>query len=165
MPGFEEQLTGAKAGDERTVNVTFPDDYGASELAGKEAEFAVTVKEVKRKDLPELDDDFASDAAGFDTLDELREDIAAKLREADESRVEAEFREAVLDAVVRGREGRRAGDAGRRPRPGAVGAHAALAQPPGHLQGGLPADRRAATRTRSSRRPSPTPSRRCAARP
>jgi trigger factor len=100
VPGFEEQLVGAKAGDERTVKITFPDDYGAEELKGREAEFAVTVNEVKRKELPELDDDFASDAAGFDTLDELREDIRTKLREADENRVEAEFREAVLDAVV-----------------------------------------------------------------
>jgi trigger factor len=101
VPGFEEQLKGAKAGDERTITITFPDDYGAEELRGREAEFAVTVNEVKRKELPELDDDFASDAAGFDTLDELREDVAAKLREADEQRVEAEFREAVLDAVVK----------------------------------------------------------------
>ncbi len=100
VPGFEEQLTGAKAGDERTVKITFPDDYGADELKGRDAEFEVTVNEVKRKELPELDDDFASDAAGFDTLDELREDIASKLREADEDRLEAEFREAVLDAVV-----------------------------------------------------------------
>jgi trigger factor len=100
VPGFEDQLLGAKAGDQRTVTLTFPEDYGADELAGKEAEFAVTVKEVKRKDLPALDDDFASDAAGFDTLAELREDIATKLREADEARVEAEFREAVLDAVA-----------------------------------------------------------------
>jgi trigger factor len=82
------------------VTVNFPDDYGAEELAGKEAQFAVKVSEVKRKDLPALDDDFASDAAGFDSLGELREDIAAKLREADEARLEAEFREAVLDAVV-----------------------------------------------------------------
>ena len=101
VPGFEEQLKGAKAGEERTLTITFPDDYGAAELAGNEAQFAVTVKEVKRKDLPELDDDFASDAAGFDTLAELREDVAAKLREADENRIEAEFREAVLDAVVK----------------------------------------------------------------
>jgi trigger factor len=100
VPGFEEQLVGAKAGEERTLTITFPDDYGAEELKGREAEFAVTVNEVKRKELPELDDEFASDAAGFDTLDELREDIAAKLREADENKVEAEFREAVLDAVV-----------------------------------------------------------------
>jgi trigger factor len=104
VPGFEEQLKGAKAGEQRTVKITFPDDYGAEELAGREAEFAVTVNEVKRKDLPELDDEFASDAAGFDTLAELREDVAAKLREADEARVEAEFREAVLDAVVRDSE-------------------------------------------------------------
>ena len=100
MPGFEEQLAGAKAGDQRTVKITFPDDYGAEELKGRDAEFEVTVNEVKRKELPELDDDFASDAAGFDTLDELKEDIASKLREADENRLEAEFREAVLDAVV-----------------------------------------------------------------
>jgi len=100
VPGFEEQLAGAKAGDQRTVKITFPDDYGADELKGRDAEFEVTVNEVKRKELPELDDDFASDAAGFDTLEELREDIASKLREADENRLEAEFREAVLDAVV-----------------------------------------------------------------
>jgi trigger factor len=102
IPGFEEQLSGAKAGDERTVKVTFPDDYGAEHLAGKDAEFAVTVKEVKRKILPKLDDEFASDQAGFDTLDELKEDIATKLREADEARADAEYREAVLDAVVAG---------------------------------------------------------------
>jgi trigger factor len=101
VPGFEEQLRGAKAGDRRTVKITFPDDYAAEHLAGREAEFEVTVDEVKRKELPEFDDDFASDAAGFDALDELREDIAAKMREADESKVEAEFREAVVDAVVR----------------------------------------------------------------
>ncbi len=100
VPGFEEQLVGAKAGDERTVKITFPDDYGSEELSGREAEFAVTVNEVKRKELPALDDDFASDAAGFDTLEELRDDIRGKLREADENRVEADFREAVLDAVV-----------------------------------------------------------------
>src|ERR671916_22624 len=61
VPGFEEQLAGASAGDERTVQITFPDDYGAEELAGREAEFAVTVKEVKAKELPELDDDLAAE--------------------------------------------------------------------------------------------------------
>jgi trigger factor len=101
VPGFEDQLRGASAGDHRTVEITFPDDYGAAELAGRTAHFEVDVKEVRRKDLPALDDDFASDAAGFDTLDELREDIAAKALETDHQRVEAEFREAVLDAVVR----------------------------------------------------------------
>jgi trigger factor len=100
IPGFEEQLAGASAGDERTVTVRFPDDYGAEGLAGADAEFAVTVKEVKRKRLPELDDEFAVEAAGFDTLDELREDVTGKLREAEERRAEGEYREAVLDAVV-----------------------------------------------------------------
>ena len=100
MPGFEDQLEGASAGDERTVTITFPDDYGADELKGKTAEFAVTVKEVKRKDLPALDDDFAADAAGFDSLDELRDDLRDRLREREEERIAAEFREAVLDAAA-----------------------------------------------------------------
>jgi trigger factor len=99
VPGFEEQLTGATAGEERTVTVTFPDDYGAEELAGKEAEFAVTVKEVKAKELPELNDDLATEA-GFDTLDELRDDIRERLSEGEERRIDAEFREAVLDSAV-----------------------------------------------------------------
>jgi len=99
VPGFEEQLTGASAGDELTVKVTFPDDYAAPELAGNDAEFAVTVKEVKAKELPELDDELAAEA-GFDTLDELRDDIRERLAEGDERRIEAEFREAVLDSAV-----------------------------------------------------------------
>src|SRR5690606_13913051 len=70
-------------------------------LAGKEAQFAVTVKEVREKVLPELDDDFAVDQAGFDSLEELREDIAAKLREADERAIDQAFREAVVDAVAK----------------------------------------------------------------
>ena len=101
VPGFEEQLTGAKAGDERTVTVTFPDDYGAEELAGNEAEFAVTVKEVKAKDLPPVDDELATEA-GFDTLEELRADIRERLSEGEERKIEAEFRETVLDAAVAG---------------------------------------------------------------
>lgn len=100
IPGFEEGLRGATAGQERTVAVTFPDDYGNAELAGRDAVFSVTVNEVKEKQLPELDDDLASDAAGFETLDELREDIAKRLRDNDEQRVEREFREAALDAAV-----------------------------------------------------------------
>ena len=100
IPGFEEQLVGAKAGDERTLQVTFPEDYGAEELAGKEARFEAQVKEVREKRLPELDDEFALHAGGFDTLDELREDIARRLREMDERRAQDEFREAALDAAV-----------------------------------------------------------------
>ncbi|HSC02605.1 MAG TPA: trigger factor [Solirubrobacteraceae bacterium] len=100
IPGFEEQLVGASAGDERTVSVTFPEDYQATELAGKEAQFAVTVSEVKEKRLPELDDDFASEAAGFDTMAELREDIGQRLRTIDERSLEREFEDAVIEAAV-----------------------------------------------------------------
>jgi trigger factor len=99
VPGFEEQLEGAVAGQDLTVSVTFPDDYGSAELAGQVAEFAVTVREVKAKQLPELDDELAEEA-GFDTLDELREDIRSRMAEAETSRIEGEFREAALDAAV-----------------------------------------------------------------
>jgi trigger factor len=98
--GFEEQLEGASAGEERNVTVNFPDDYRAEDLKGKTAEFAVTVKEVKRKDLPDLDDDFAVDAAGFDSLQELRDDLRDRLREREEQQIASEFREAVLDAAA-----------------------------------------------------------------
>jgi trigger factor len=102
IPGFEEQLVGAQAGDERVVEVTFPEEYdSAPHLAGEPARFEVTVNEVKAKQLPELDDDFATEAGGFDTLAELREDIAKRMRETDERQIEAEFREAALDAVVK----------------------------------------------------------------
>ncbi len=100
IPGFEEQLVGASAGDERTVNVTFPEDYQATELAGQEAQFAVTVNEVKEKRLPEINDDFASEAAGFETMAELRDDIGQRLRTIDERSLEREFEEAVLQAAV-----------------------------------------------------------------
>jgi trigger factor len=99
VPGFEEQLTGTKAGDEKTLTITFPDDYGAPELAGQDAEFAVSVKEVKAKELPPVDDELATEA-GFDTLDELRDDIRERLSESERQRIEAEFREAVLDSAV-----------------------------------------------------------------
>ncbi|MGN6189729.1 MAG: trigger factor [Conexibacter sp.] len=100
IPGFEEQLIGASAGEGRTIDVTFPDDYGADHLAGRPAQFAISVKEVRERVLPELDDELAADAAGFDTLDELREDIRRRIAEQEERAVEAEFREAVLDAAV-----------------------------------------------------------------
>jgi trigger factor len=99
IPGFEEALVGASAGERRAVAVTFPADYPNTELAGRDASFEVTVKEVKVKELPELDDELAVDA-GFDDLDELREDIRARLLEAEQGRVEAEFRQAALDAAL-----------------------------------------------------------------
>jgi len=100
IPGFEEQLIGAEAGDERRVEVAFPDEYDAEHLAGKPATFEVKVTEVKSKRLPELDDEFASDAAGFATLGELREDIATRLREYEEHTIEHEFERKVLDTIA-----------------------------------------------------------------
>ncbi|MCW3069464.1 MAG: trigger factor [Solirubrobacterales bacterium] len=99
IPGFEEALVGARAGETRTAELTFPADYGNQELAGRAAQFELVVKEVKRKELPDLNDDFAVDA-GFDDVEELREDIRRRLLEADEARIEAEFRQAALDAAV-----------------------------------------------------------------
>jgi trigger factor len=100
IEGFEEQLAGAKGGDEREVNVTFPADYQAEHLAGEEAVFKVKVKEVREKILPELDDDFASDASEFDTLEELRADIREKVGAALGSRADEDFRVAAIDAAV-----------------------------------------------------------------
>lgn len=100
IPGFEEQLEGAKSGDEREVKVTFPDEYQAEHLAGKEALFKVSVKEVKEKRLPELDDDLAIEAGGFDSLDELKDDVRTRLRQAHEDQIEQEYREAAVDAVA-----------------------------------------------------------------
>jgi trigger factor len=100
IPGFEEQLKGASAGEERTVELTFPEDYPAEQLAGQDASFAVQVKEVKEKRLPELDDDFAVEAGGYDSLDELRAEIRSRIAEAEERTIEGEFREAAVDAAV-----------------------------------------------------------------
>ncbi len=100
IEGFEEQLVGAAAGEEREVKVTFPADYQAEHLAGKDAVFKVKVKEVREKVLPELDDDFAADASEFDTLEELRADIREKVGTALGSRAEEDFRIAAIDAAV-----------------------------------------------------------------
>jgi trigger factor len=99
IPGFEEGLLGSAAGETRTVELTFPADYGAEQLAGRDASFEITVKEVKDKRLPEVDEDFAIDA-GFDDVQELRADIRGRLLEAEEQKIEGEFREAALDAAV-----------------------------------------------------------------
>jgi trigger factor len=99
IPGFEEGLLGSGAGETRTIELAFPADYGAAHLAGKDASFEITVKEVKEKRLPEVDEDFAIDA-GFDSVQELREDIRLRLVEVEEQKIEDEFREAALDAAV-----------------------------------------------------------------
>jgi trigger factor len=101
IPGFEEGLLGAVAGETRTVALTFPADYGNDELAGRDTSFEITVKEVKLKELPDVDEDFAIDA-GFDDLKELREDIRKRLLEVDEQHILVEFRQAALDAAVAG---------------------------------------------------------------
>jgi trigger factor len=100
VEGFEEQLVGATAGDQRNVEIDFPEDYPNDELAGKAAEFEVTVKDVKSKELPELNDEWVSDASEFDTVDELRNDIEEKLKAAQASSIEEQFREAVVDAAA-----------------------------------------------------------------
>jgi trigger factor len=99
IPGFEEGLEGAGAGETRTIELSFPSDYASQELAGKDATFEVTVKEVKHKQLPEVDEDFAVDM-GFDSVAELTDDIRERLSQADSKRVDGEFREAALDAAV-----------------------------------------------------------------
>lgn len=100
IPGFEEQLVGSKAGDDTVVTVTFPEDYGNAELAGKEAAFETRVVEVKRRDLPELDDEFAKDVGDFDTLDALRDRIHDdKLAEL-ESGAKTELRRTLVDSLI-----------------------------------------------------------------
>ncbi|HWX95420.1 MAG TPA: trigger factor [Solirubrobacteraceae bacterium] len=99
IPGFEQGMLGASAGETRTIEVPFPADYGNEELAGRNASFEVTVKEVKLKQLPEIDEDFAIDA-GFDDVQELREDIRRRLLEVEDERIEGEFRQDALDAAV-----------------------------------------------------------------
>jgi trigger factor len=97
---LEAALVGLKAQDTTSVDVAFPEDHRSEQLRGRTVRFELTVKEVKRKELPELDDDFAADAAGFDSLEELRADVRAKLEEAEREAIEGEFREAVVDAAA-----------------------------------------------------------------
>ena len=97
---FEEQLIGKNIGDEVEVNVTFPEEYHAEELKGKPALFKVTIKEIKVKELPELDDDFAQDVSDFDTLAEYKEDIKAKLVEKAEKIAKNEKEEKLIDAII-----------------------------------------------------------------
>ncbi len=100
IPGFEAQLMGAKPGVEKEVLVTFPADYHAKELAGKEAAFKVTVKEIKKKVLPELDDEFAKDASDFSTLAELKDQIRKRLQEDAERASNAAVEEKIVEMVT-----------------------------------------------------------------
>lgn len=100
IDNFEEQLIGRNIGEECEVNVTFPEDYQAAELAGKPAMFKVTVKEIKEKQLPELDDEFAGEVSEFDTLEEYKEDIRKKLGEKKEADAKNAKEDAVVDAII-----------------------------------------------------------------
>ena len=100
IPGFEEQLVGKKAGEEVEVNVTFPEEYHAENLAGKPVVFKVKVNEVKVKELPELNDEFAADTTEFNTLEELRADVKAKAEEEAKEAAKNELRNRVIEKVV-----------------------------------------------------------------
>lgn len=100
IPGFEEELIGVNAGDEKSFDITFPDDYHAEELAGQLATFTVTVKEIKEKVVPELDDAFAADVSEFETMEELSADVRERLQAAAEAGVEREFRAAAVEKAV-----------------------------------------------------------------
>ena len=104
IPGFEDQLVGAKAGDHVEVNVTFPEEYQAAELAGKAAVFQCDVNKVETKELPELDDDFAQDVSEFDTLAEYREDVKKNLTEKKEKEARAAKENAAVDKAIENAE-------------------------------------------------------------
>ncbi|MDY5963606.1 MAG: trigger factor, partial [Peptostreptococcus porci] len=104
IPGFEEQLVGKSTGDEFDVNVTFPEDYPAEELAGKPVVFKVKINEVKVKELPELDDSFAQDTTEFESLEELKNDIRTKKQEEADQNAKSEMRNKVVEKVAEGVE-------------------------------------------------------------
>ncbi len=99
VPGFEDQLVGVKAGDEKDIDITFPEDY-TPELAGAKVVFKVKVHEVKAKELPTVDDEFAKDVSEFETLDELKKDLSAKLKERRQAEADRDFNNAVVDALI-----------------------------------------------------------------
>ena len=101
IPGFEEQLIGKNIGDDVDVNVTFPEDYNAEHLAGKDALFKVKINEIKEKELPELDDEFASEVSEFDTMEEYREDVKKNLAERKEKEARDKKEDAVIEAIIK----------------------------------------------------------------
>ena len=104
IPGFEEQLVGKNKGEEVEVNVEFPAEYHAEKLAGKPATFKVKVNNVQKKELPELNDEFAADTTEFNTLEELKNDLKSKVEEEAKNRAEAEMRNALVEKVAEGTE-------------------------------------------------------------
>lgn len=104
IPGFEDQLVGMKAEEEKDVNVTFPEEYQAEELAGKDATFKVKLHEIKRMQLPQLDDEFAQDVSEFDTLDELKDDIRNRLKEQKKNEEESYKRNTLVEKAAENAE-------------------------------------------------------------
>ena len=100
IPGFEEQMIGMNIGQEKALNVKFPDDYHAEDLKGKEAVFDVKVLSIKEKQVPALDDEFAKDVSEFDTLDEYKADVRAKLEERKKAQAEAEMENKRIEAIA-----------------------------------------------------------------
>ena len=99
IPGFEDQIVGMKIDEEKDINVKFPDEYFSKDLAGKDATFKVKLHEIKKKELPELDDEFAKDVSEFDTLKELKEDIKKKQQKQNDDKAKYETQDAVIKAV------------------------------------------------------------------
>ena len=102
IPGFEDQIIGMKIDEEKDINVKFPEEYFSKELAGKDAVFKVKVHEIKKKELPELDDEFAKDVSEFDTLEELKKSIKERLEKQNADRAKYEKEDAAVKAVVEG---------------------------------------------------------------
>jgi trigger factor len=100
IPGFEEQVVGHAIGESFDITVTFPAEYHAPDLAGKEAVFAITLHEIKKVELPELDDEFARDVSEFDTLDEYKADIEAKIKSSKENQADQEVEGQLIDALI-----------------------------------------------------------------
>ncbi len=99
IPGFEEQVIGIKIGEEKEIKVKFPEEYFSKDLAGKDATFKVKVNEIKKKELPKLDDEFAKDVSEFDTLKELKEDIKNKQQKQNDEKAKYETQDAVIKAI------------------------------------------------------------------
>ena len=104
IPGFEEQVVGIKVGEEKDINVKFPEEYHAEELKGKDAVFHIKLNKLQKKELPELDDEFAKDVSEFDTLDELKADIKTKAQARKDNQSESELENKVVDVIVEGME-------------------------------------------------------------
>ncbi|MDE6565523.1 MAG: trigger factor, partial [Clostridia bacterium] len=104
IPGFEEQVEGMKIGEEKDITVKFPEEYGAENLAGKDAVFAIKLHEIKKKVLPEVNDEFAKDVSEFDTVEDYKADIKAKLQKTAEDKANREMENALLDKIAENTE-------------------------------------------------------------